>query len=790
LSSTPPQGHPDFTMSNPSTSIPTEVAVSDSSLPEPHSSTGTNAGPQAARNWSYLLGLWGAAAVGLTLRWWSLGDQFLLDDEWHALTLAATRDLGWIVTHFAYAANSIPFNLFARATLSTTGWNEWIVRAPSIVAGLALLWCVYRFHRATQPVGAAPLAVALVAVSPLLIGYSRIARPYGLHVLLCFLVSWEAYRWATSGGNRRGWWFGVLSVLALWVHQVALFPVIAAWLLVSLGAVIREWRSPTFGPTLRWWWSAGNESSDPDAQAPPAVVAFRERWNPLAMAFVAAIATSLVLLLPPVLLSDGFFGAYSSKEVYNLETLVEFASLAAGSANPLVIAAFSIAVLAGLVRAAWTDRAWFWLVTLATVTTFAGLYLIRAPYLSQPIVLARYAVALLPLWLICAADGFAWIGVATARITRLPLELPLSAALIAALAALGPLPNTLRQGGNFQHHATYQESYRDAEGSAAHSSKLRKRVDLTQASVPEFYKQARSTSAGAKGGIIEFPFPLGSDFCVAQFYQRTHQRPVFGGYLGSGDLEDPPFQSITSVHTIGSVMRALPPGHAVRWNQIVDITNPEQLRRSGAEYLVIHLDPLLESDRSDTDRGFSHVCEMENTFLQAIDRELRKSATPVHSDRWISVFAVADLPQGVPVPAASSVTFRRRAEIAMQNRDSDKALDLVERALAINPDDTPSVILSARLYEARKDEEKAFQRYRQALDLTRDKAARGDRRSFTIHLDFMARAARLAHATNRHAEALQYFNTLMEETQTLTADDFQLMKASARILKQAEEKGP
>ncbi len=99
------------------------------------------------------------------------------------------------------------------------------------------------------------------------------------------------------------------------------------------------------------------------------------------------------------------------------------------------------------------------------------------------------------------------------------------------------MPNTLRQGGNFEHHATYQEAYGDEPGAPAYATKLRRFVDLSDREVSDFHKGlARETGGarGAGGAIVEFPFPVGHDFCIAGYFQRTHGRPVFGGYLGAG----------------------------------------------------------------------------------------------------------------------------------------------------------------------------------------------------------------------------------------------------------------
>ena len=703
-------------------------------------------------------GRWLLAAVSVALlaggflRLRNLDAQFLLDDEWHSLMLAVRHDLGWIATHFAFAANSIPFNLYARATLMTTGWSEWILRLPSIAAGLGLLWCMYRFRRSTRPADEVPLAVALLAVSPLAIYYSRIIRPYGLHLLLSFLITVEAYQWAKTGRIRRAWWFGVLSALALWVHQVALFPVLAGWLLVWWGPALSEWKTPSVWSWLRSLAGAGKTDSARSGDS------FPQRWGAPFQALAAAAAAAVVLLFPPLLRSgEGFAEAYASKEMYNLETLAGFASLMAGSANVAVIALFWGLVLVGLVREWRMDRTWFWLVGLSLVVHFAALAALRPPYLGQPIVLVRYTLDLLPVLLLCAADGVAWGLAALGPLGRRSGGVALQASLVVALVAFGPLPNTLRQGGNFEHHATYQEDYGDVPGAPAHKTKLRRLVDLSEREVSEFYKDL---ARGTGGAIVEFPFPLGHDFCIAAYFQRTHGRPVFGGYLGSGDLEELSSPWISGLHTTGSLMRVLPPGGGVRWSRFVDITDLAALKRSGAEYLTVHLNPLLEPARREPWRDTTRICEMEPVFVAAVDRELRRLATPVYTDSWMSVYRIADLAQGVPVPADSPATYRVRAENARKSGRTAEALELVERGLDINPDDLLTVMLSALVYDDINDGPKSSRQYLRALKLSKGRTDRDMKGIVHLREGFAARGATLARELGMHQEAAAMFEEL------------------------------
>ncbi len=112
-------------------------------------------------------------------------------------------DLLDILTHLDYADYSIPLTVYFRGLYDTVGITEWGMRAPMLVAGIALVAVAPLLAR---PWASAPVRATwavLLAVSPLLVYMSRTARPYALTALLATLALIAFERWYRGEGRRR-----------------------------------------------------------------------------------------------------------------------------------------------------------------------------------------------------------------------------------------------------------------------------------------------------------------------------------------------------------------------------------------------------------------------------------------------------------------------------------------------------------------------------------------------------------------------------------------------------------
>ena len=161
-------------------------------------------------------------AAGCALRLAGLARQILGGDELHAVRAALATPLAELLVTYQRNDNCLPLSAFYRLlALAGVPLTEWVLRAPVLLAGLLLLvagplWV----HR---KLGRAP-AVAfawLLALSPFLIAYSRIARSYLPVVLLSAAAAAAFWEWLATLRPRYGAAYAGLAAMAVYFHPVA-----------------------------------------------------------------------------------------------------------------------------------------------------------------------------------------------------------------------------------------------------------------------------------------------------------------------------------------------------------------------------------------------------------------------------------------------------------------------------------------------------------------------------------------------------------------------------------------
>ena len=180
--------------------------------------------------------------IGGFLRLYLISDQILLDDEWHALNFTIDHSLWYLFTHFPrVGANSIPMNAYVRLLLVSSDWSEILLILPSLVAGVASLLVFPLVLKRIFSYRVTIFFAFLFAVSPLIIFYSRVCRPYSIYTFLGFLSIWILYEWSLTGEKKFVWLFALTGTLCIYFH---LFGVI--FVFVPLGCVILFKLMPKF----------------------------------------------------------------------------------------------------------------------------------------------------------------------------------------------------------------------------------------------------------------------------------------------------------------------------------------------------------------------------------------------------------------------------------------------------------------------------------------------------------------------------------------------------------------
>lgn len=424
-----------------------------------------------------VLALAASVLAGLALRLWNIRNQILGGDELHLVRAILRWPVRKILTTYALADTSIPLTALYRLLLDAgVVFSEVDFRLPALLCGgVALVVLPWTFaRRLDRP--AVVMYGWLVAISPVLVLYSRIARSYLPMVLcgFCAVLAFEAW-WRT-----RAWQYAALYVgfgaLAAWLHLGAATFVAAPFLFAAGDLVVRpeDWRR-----RLRDLVGVGAGLT----------VAFA--------AFLLPARKSLVRLM----------AAKQVEESLPLSTVGGVLQMDAGTVSDTVAVLFWIAALCGLALLL-RDRTRLG-VFLLTVSMghAAGLVLLSPKGMSHPVILHRYLLPTLPFILLWVAYGLGrlWGREAGGR----PRLARRSAVLLFLFLLLRTSPFLLPGSLNssFLHHSHFFQFSLP-------------RVQLREG-IPAIYRQL------PPGPVLELPWPTKWELARSFYaYQSIHGHRV------------------------------------------------------------------------------------------------------------------------------------------------------------------------------------------------------------------------------------------------------------------------
>ncbi len=471
--------------------------------------------PRPQRWGGWLLALVPVAA-GAAMRLWGLRGQVVWGDEEHAIRTALDWDLPKILTTYRVADNCIPWTAYLRLLMDAGHpLTELSLRMPSVVAGLlCLLLIPLAVAKAVDRRSALVLTWGL-ALSPALIYYSRIARPYAVVALLgfvaltCFWRFWEGTgRWA----GRFGWavGYGVAGATAAWFHPGA-GPFVAAPLAFAAGDLALR-RLPRA--------RRARAAPAPAGEATPGLGGLF-----LAGALLAALVAAF--LVPA---ANSFFKILRMKsngKPIGLTTLRDVAQLLAGT--PCLWIAIGAWTVAGAGLAwLWRERRRLALYTATPVAVLVVALLVLHPFAARvPVISGRYLVVALPILLLWMAHGLVqlWDGRGGGRRTPARSKARLAgrivaATLVAALWATHP------------YAAEPALRFGPFAGSEAAIELYLPSPRLSPEEVPEAYRLiGREPGAGAVVAIDPFIYDATGPLDVALW--SVYRRPVILAARGS-----------------------------------------------------------------------------------------------------------------------------------------------------------------------------------------------------------------------------------------------------------------
>lgn len=427
-----------------------------------------------------------AVAFGLLLRFWNLPAQILSDDEMHTVRAAVSEPVSRILVTYQLTDNCIPLTALFRSLLDLgVRPTEMTLRLPVVLSGALLLlvapwWMARRIGR-----GPALAFAALLAISPGLVFYSRIARSYAPVVLFGFgaVAAFEA--WWRRPSWKTGALYVALAALAVWFHLGAA-PFVVAPFLFALGdlLIVRS--------TGRGW----------------------ARLRPLVLLGLATVAAFLVFLAPA--LGSLLFVIASKHGELKLGTaaVLDVLRLQAGSALPVVAVLFWLMTAAGFVHLLRLDRRLALYTATVVLGHLAGLLILAPESHEIAHIFHRYTLIAFPWVLVwtAVALGVPWETSASTSNGWRRAQPWIATAAAALLLAAGPLLDPELRRSSFAHHNDYLAFQAP-------------RPDPSPKRMPRFYQHLMHSSA--RGAVLEYPWvPVWRINRSFYLYQERHGREV------------------------------------------------------------------------------------------------------------------------------------------------------------------------------------------------------------------------------------------------------------------------
>jgi len=474
-----------------------------------------------------------ALVAGGWLRVHDLSRQIIIDDEWHAVHKILRADMLDIVTHLDYADYSIPLTVYLRWLHDLSGVTEWGMHLPMLVAGIALIAVGPLLARSWTTLPVRATWAVLLALSPLLVHFSRTARPYAITALLATIALIAFHRWYFATRHRDAW--GTAYVAATFVggylHMMSLAFTLMPFIYFGARALHGD------RADLRRLVRMG-----------------------------VATALPLAVALAPPLANDWFmFTAKAGVDSVTPASAYRTLLVLAGSAHPAVAAVFAVCAIVGGFRLWRRDPVLAGYLFAVMAGGTLAILAARPSWVMLPPVFARYLVPMLPIGLLLTAEGI----VALTAIPAAPIQAMAVSLLAIAWWATGPLPAQLTVPNQFTEHMRYQFDYDDAHNPYVQQVPVEP--------VSPFYRELAKAPPGSIT-LVEAPWRLESHFNPLVWYQQVHRQNVRIG------LTTP----LCGVLNFGEYPETY---RGIRLHNFVHLTALLRGERQGADYLVMHMKP-------------------------------------------------------------------------------------------------------------------------------------------------------------------------------------------------------
>lgn len=557
----------------------------------------------------------GIVAVGSYLRLWDWQSQVLLDDEWHALNFVLYRTFPEVLFQQGLGANSIPVNVYAWLTLHTVGWSEPILRFPSMCAGLLSLIILPLLVKRLWGVCAALIFSILMAVSPVLLFYSRISRPYAMAMLFAVSSVMLTLLWVREGRRRDGVMASLCGAFAVYFHLYAVIPVLFPMAVAVLASIA------------------------PVASRLGERVASQRPLRDLLLFAGIMVAVIVPLVLLPNILHPWWTSVHGVDRA-TFDTALTVSRLLAGTYRIELAILPLVMVCCGMVLMLKRSK----IEGAAFVAPFVVFAVVAANTTQEGahagIQVARYGIAFFPLAFIAMSLSLSEAAVRLGE--RLPSAvrpysmLLLSGVVLGPSIATSPLWRIYDAPNNFTGHSAFQYRYEMRDWSQRSPERdLSPGIYMINEHVSQFYRSTNELKRYK--GLIEYPMMVGDHFNLLYYFQHFHRLPVVAGYDSEMAFEPdtPGREAVMASSPVDKVLGSVPGDlkKSMRWRSMVNMNEIERLRKDYRNWLVvIHFNSMRELSGSD---------EPDDAYVDRVGNRLAAAfGDPVYIDRHLAVWAV------------------------------------------------------------------------------------------------------------------------------------------------------
>ena len=438
--------------------------------------------------------LFTAFALGAFLRLDQILAQVLLDDEWHPVHQLTYYLPGHFMSSFGNADYSIPLVLFYWVEMRLFGVSELMLRVPMIVAGLLTLIALPMALRGRVNNRVIALFALLLAMSPFLISYARIARPYALTLLGIYAAYWcleraidnREIRWKPASG------YALLCGLVVWTHAIT-GPMLVA-------------------PLIALWWAAlrGNGLA----------------WNPL-IKLTALVGVMMALaVLPPLFGDPAALAGKSGVDSITFATVygTSFLWFGTGSVVVVIVSVIFAAIGSPVVWRSVPIVRWM---SLGIALTVLALLIMRPWWVDRPLAFGRYLLPAVPLLLLFVSAGIVRTADVLQNLVGKGAANPLWMIVIAVpfLAACwftSPTPEILHQPNSYTQDSYFQYDYRKERNDV--------RISMPTLPTSAFWASLANEPPGSLR-IAAAPFRYATYEWPAPLWERDSHQRVVPAYL-------------------------------------------------------------------------------------------------------------------------------------------------------------------------------------------------------------------------------------------------------------------